>query len=50
MIKSVVREYHFSPATVGDFYLDEIDFNGLRFWYDDVLEIHEAMKKKTPKK
>jgi hypothetical protein len=46
MIKSVVREYHFLPATVGNFYLDPIDFDGLEFWYQDAVDLHNEMKKK----
>jgi len=46
MIKSVVREYHFSPATVGDFYLDDQDYEGLEFWYNDVIEIQRQLKEK----
>jgi hypothetical protein len=46
MIKSVVREYKWSPAIVGDLFLDEIDFEGLVFWYKDTKEIEKALKPK----
>jgi hypothetical protein len=46
MIKSVVREHHWSPAIVGDFYIDEIDHEGLEFWYNDVKEVSESLKEK----
>jgi hypothetical protein len=42
----VVREHHWSPAEVGDFYIDAIDYHGLEFWYDDVTQMHEDLNKK----
>lgn len=50
MIKSVVREHHFSPAVLGDFYLDAIDYQGLVFWYDDVVKVSEELKAKSKTK
>jgi len=46
MIKSVVREYKWSPAIVGDLFLDNIDYGGLIFWYKDTKEIEAALKPK----
>jgi hypothetical protein len=46
MIKSVVREHHWSPAIVGDFYMEEESYHGLEFWYNDVKEVHDSLKKK----
>jgi hypothetical protein len=48
MIKSVVREYHWSPAVVGDLYFDRQDFLGLEYWFDDVKELQDQIKN-TPK-
>jgi hypothetical protein len=45
MFRTVVREYHWSPAIVGDFYIDDMDVEGLEFWYNDIIEMHEAIKK-----
>lgn len=46
MIRSVIREHHWSPKEVGDFYLDDSDYKGLEFWYNDVKEMHDELKKK----
>jgi hypothetical protein len=45
MIKTVVREHHFSPAQVGDFYLDAQDYQGLEWYYNDVRQVMDEMKK-----
>lgn len=50
MFRTVVREYHWSPAIVGDFYIDDIDLEGLEFWYNDILEMHDQLKRSLPKK
>ncbi|MBC7486084.1 MAG: hypothetical protein H7282_04980 [Cytophagaceae bacterium] len=47
MIATVVREHHWSPAVVGDLYCDSEDYQGLEFWYNDVLECIENVKAKT---
>jgi hypothetical protein len=38
MIKTVTREHHWPPETIGGLFVDEQDFEGLFFWYKDVLE------------
>lgn len=51
MIKSVVRQYRWSPETVDNLYVDNIDYHGLEFWYNDVLEYQKEIEKSTkPKK
>lgn len=50
MIKSVVREHHWSPRIVGDFFIDGEDYDGLEFWYTDLVEAHKELKSKTEKK
>jgi hypothetical protein len=49
MIKSVVREHHFSPFEINDFYLDGIDFYGLEFYYEDIKELNSELKMKNKK-
>jgi len=46
MIKTVVREHHWTPNYVDDLYIDEVDYFGLGFWYNDVKECHDEIKKK----
>lgn len=50
MIKSVVREHHWSPRIVGDFFIDREDYKGLEFWYNDMAEVNNDLKKITEKK
>lgn len=49
MVKSVVREHHWSPSQVGDLYFDMEDYQGLVYWYEDVKEVDASLKEKTPK-
>lgn len=48
-IISVVRHLNFSPAVVGDFYLDGLDYEGLDFWYEDAMRSEDELKAKTDK-
>lgn len=50
MIRSVVREYKWSPADVGDLFLDEVDYTGLVFWYKDVKTVHAELKEANRKR
>ena len=46
MIKTVVREHHWSPETINGLYLDSIDHFGLEYWYNDIKEVHAELNKK----
>ena len=46
MIKSVVREHHWNPKIINGLYLDSADHFGLMYWYSDVKEVHDELKKK----
>lgn len=50
MIKTVVREHHWTPAIIESLYLDDTDFLGLEYWYNDVCETIEKIKSTKPKK
>lgn len=51
IIKTVVREHHFSPVEIDAFFLDEQDYHGLTYWYNDCKEMNEELKpKKTGNK
>jgi hypothetical protein len=50
MVKSVVREYKWSPAVVGDLFLDNDELDGLEYWYNDTKEIEANIKKRQKKK
>lgn len=46
MIKSIVREHHWSPKEINGLYLDSTDHFGLEYWYDDVVQVHNDLKAK----
>lgn len=46
MIKSVIREYKWAPEIINSLYLDGADYFGLIWWYEDVKNIVDEMKKK----
>ncbi len=46
MIKSVVREHHWPPHIIKELYLDNEDYQGLEYWYNDVKEVSDKLKKK----
>ena len=47
MVKTVVREHHWSPNDIDGLYLDNVDYSGLEFWYNDIVETHKEVKKKN---
>jgi hypothetical protein len=50
MIKTLVREHHWSPNTIGDLFVDTVDYKGLEFWYNDIVETTKELETKNPKK
>jgi len=46
MIKSVVREHHWPPYIIKELYLDNEDYQGLEYWYDDVIATIKDLKKR----
>lgn len=47
MIKSIVREHHWPPDIIGGLFVDNLDYHGLIYWYEDVKELSEELKPKT---
>lgn len=45
MVKTVVRELHWTPNKIDKLYLDDADYSGLEFWYNDVNEVNKSLKK-----
>ncbi len=39
MIKSVARVYRWTPEVIGNLYLDDADFFGLWYWYEDAKQM-----------
>jgi hypothetical protein len=46
MIKTVVREHHWQPNEIGKLKLDNEDYLGLEYWYNDVMKVISEMKAK----
>jgi hypothetical protein len=46
MIKSVVREHHWTPEQISKLNIDGGDYDSLEYWYNDVLEVHDQLKSK----
>lgn len=34
----MVGEHHYTPSDIDAFFLDEIDYHGLLFWYEDIKD------------
>jgi hypothetical protein len=45
MIKSIVYEYHWTPKVISNMFVDDYDFKGLIYWYDELIRIDKQMKK-----
>jgi len=41
-VRTVVREFHWSPDYVAGLFLDEADEFGLLFWYEDIKEMYKT--------
>lgn len=44
MIRMVVREYKWTPETIGNLYLDDMDFLGLEYWYNDIVSMNKRIE------
>jgi hypothetical protein len=49
MVRTVVREHHWPPHKIGGFFLDAIDYNGLEYWFNDVNNYYDEIKKARKK-
>ena len=45
MIASVVSEYKWPPDVIGGLFIDSQDYEGLEFWYDQVVTANEELEK-----
>lgn len=45
MIKSVVRVYKFEPEKVGSLFVDDLDYLGLEYWFNDAKEYIKEIAK-----
>lgn len=45
MVKSVVRQFNWQPYVIETLFLDDVDYNGLVYWYNDVIELNKTETK-----
>jgi len=45
IIVSVARTFKWSPKALMEMYVDDFDYQGLIFWYNDVKEQNDKLKK-----
>ena len=50
MIKTVVREHHWSPGEIYKLKLGSGNYEDLEFWYDDILEVNREVLASYKKK
>lgn len=41
---NVTREHHWPPNVVGGLFCDDLDFEGLLFWSQDVIRMYKKKK------
>jgi len=46
MIRSVVRDSKWIPEVVDNLFIDDSDWHGLTYWYNDLKEVHKEMNSK----
>jgi hypothetical protein len=44
MIKSVVLYFEWSPNIIAEMYCDDIDFQGIQYWFEEVKKIDKKLK------
>jgi hypothetical protein len=49
MIMSIVDYHHWTPKTIKKMYVDDYDFEGIIYWYDELVRIDKESKKKIKK-
>lgn len=48
MIKQIVLELKWLPSQVGSLFIDNVDYNGLEYWFNAVQKMLKELN--TPKK
>lgn len=47
IIKTVVREYKWPPEVIGGFFFDDHDFDGIEYWYEDILKVNTELESRN---
>lgn len=46
MIKTIVEEYGFPPSEIKEMYVDDVDFQGIIYWYEECERLNKLRNKK----
>jgi len=49
VVKSVVRFHHWEPEKIDKLFMDDFDFKGLYYWYEDVKDYNRQLEESTKK-
>jgi len=49
VIKSIVDYHHWSPSEIKEMFCDDLDFQGLSYWYDEIVRINKMNEQKLSK-
>lgn len=44
MIKTIIRDHHWEPVVIDRLFLDNVDHQGLEYWYEDTLDFISKLK------
>lgn len=50
MVKTIIREYHWTPDIIDKLFVDDIDYHGIIWHYNDIKEVNEEIQKSIKKK
>lgn len=50
MVKSIIREYHWTPKDIDNLFFDDDDYHGIFYIFNDLVEANEQVKKARNKK
>lgn len=45
MVRTIVREHHWSPEVMSSLFHDGVDYFGLLYWYEDIKAVVKELKK-----
>jgi hypothetical protein len=45
MYRTITEHFKWQPTVIGGLFLDDLDHNGVIFWYDHVVEVNKKQSK-----
>jgi len=46
-VRTIARQFHWTPYEISELYLDDLDMYGVFFWENDVKEYEKELLKNT---